>query len=125
MDEKLLIFFEKHQDALPLYEQLEAKIRCRVGETDCKVQKTQISFYRKHLFACVSFIGVRRKKDCPPGYLVLTLGLPRRLDSSRIEAVTEPYPNRWTHHILLSGPEELDEELMGWIKEAADFAAGK
>lgn len=37
----------------------------------------------------------------------------------------EPYPNRWTHHVLISAPEEIDDELMGWIKEASIFSEGK
>ena len=47
------------------------------------------------------------------------------MESPRIDAAVEPYPNRWTHHVLVQGMEEIDEELMGWVKEAALFAAGK
>lgn len=123
---KIQEFFQKHSDALPLYEALEARILTEIGEdTEIRVQKTQISFYQKHMFACVSFAGVRKKKDCPPVYLVVTVGLSHKLESPRIDAATEPYPNRWTHHILISGFEEIDEELMGWLKEAAEFAAMK
>ena len=67
----------------------------------------------------------RKKKDCPPTYIVVTIGLDRRLDSPRIDVATEPYPGRWTHHLLLSRLEEIDGELMGWLKEAAAFAAAK
>lgn len=42
-----------------------------------------------------------------------------------MDIATEPYPNRWTHHILISDTEEIDEELLGWIKEAADFSNSK
>ena len=37
----------------------------------------------------------------------------------------EPYPNRWTHHVVVSRLEELDEELMDWLREAYDFAQNK
>ena len=47
------------------------------------------------------------------------------MESPRIDAAVEPYPNRWTHHVPVQGIEEIDEELMGWVKEAAVFAAGK
>ena len=47
------------------------------------------------------------------------------MDSPRIAVATEPYPGRWTHHIVVAGPEEIDGELMGWVKEAAAFAAAK
>ena len=34
-------------------------------------------------------------------------------------------PNRWTHHILIEQPQEMDQELLGWIKEANWFANEK
>lgn len=125
MNEDILFFFNQHMEALPLYEALEELVLKEIGNVRITVRKSQISFYNKHLFACVSFMGVRKKKDCPTAWIVVTLGLNRRLDSSRIEAVSEPYPNRWTHHLLLSDVKELDEELLSWIKEAAAFADGK
>ncbi len=125
MNEDILFFFNQHMEALPLYEALEELVMKEIGNVRITVRKSQISFYNKHLFACVSFMGVRKKKDCPEAWIVVTLGLNRRLDSSRIEAVSEPYPNRWTHHLLLSDVKELDEELLSWLKEAAAFADGK
>lgn len=125
MDADTLLFFDGHMDALPLYEALVARIEAEIGEMRIKVQKSQISFYQKHLFACVSFLRVRRKKDCPESYIVVTFGLSHRVMSPRIDVATEPYPNRWTHHLLLSQPEEIGEELMAWLKEAAEFARQK
>ena len=121
MDAGTLLFFEGHMDSLPLYEKLEERI---LSEID-KVQKSQISFYNKHLFACVSFMRVRKKKDCPDHYIVVTFGLEHQAESPRIDIAAEPYPNRWTHHLLVSRQDEIDGELMGWIREAAEFAASK
>lgn len=36
--------------------------------------------------------------------------------------VTEVSPRRWTHHVVVTAPEELDEELMDWLEEAYQFA---
>ncbi|MCI8623944.1 MAG: hypothetical protein HFG26_09830 [Provencibacterium sp.] len=125
MDSKIVFFFERHLDALPIYEALERRIFSEIENATVKVQKSQISFYNRHLFACVSFANVRKKPDRPKDFIVLTLGLDHRLESARIDVATEPYPNRWTHHILLSRAAEIDDELMGWIKEASAFSAGK
>lgn len=125
MNTDLLSFLDRHMDALPLYEALEHKITEEIENVRIKVQKSQISFYSRHLFACVSFARVRKKKDCPAVWIVLTLGLDHRLDSPRIEVATEPYPGRWTHHLLISDPNEVDEELLSWIKEAAAFSDRK
>ena len=90
-----------------------------------KVSKSQISFYNRHLFACVSFLRAKRKAELPAHYIVLTLGLDRPLDTPRAAVATEPYPNRWTHHFVLSRKEEIDDELMDWVRQAAAFAAVK
>lgn len=125
MDEQVLLFFDKVPDALPLYAELERRILAEYPDTRIKVQKTQISFYNRHLFACVSFAKVRKKADCPDSYIVVTFGLEHRVDSPRIDIATEPYPNRWTHHVLISDLSEIDDELMGWIREAAEFSDRK
>ena len=125
MSEEVLYFFDKHPDALPLYETFEDKVRTVVSDVRIKVQKTQISFYNKHMFACVSFARVRKKKDCPENFIVVTLSLNHKLESPRVDIATEPYPNRWTHHLLISDMSEIDEELMEWVEEAAEFAARK
>ncbi len=69
MDTEILLFFDKHKDALPMYEALENQIIKEIA--------------------------------------------------------TEPYPNRWTHHVLISAAEEIDDELMSWIKAAAAFSDKK
>ena len=125
IDQDILHFFDQQMDSLPLYEAFESSVRTEITDIWIKVQKTQISFYNRHLFACVSFARIRKKKDCPDNYIVITFGLNHKLESPRIDAASEPYPNRWTHHILVSDRNEIDDELMEWIKEAADFSDKK
>ncbi len=125
MEESALFFFNQKPGLLPLYEQLENFIFSRLDGVEVRVQKTQISFYQRRLFACVSFLPARPKKERPPQFFTLTLGLGRRLDSPRVDAAVEPYPGRWTHHIMLSDPAQLDEELAGWIIEASQFSQNK
>lgn len=125
MNQDILFFFDKHPEALPLYEALEERIRSEIPDVKIKVQKTQISFANKHNFAFVSFLPARKAKERPDIYITVTFGLGYRKESPRIDAATEPYPNRWTHHMLISQVDEVDDELLGWIKEAGAFSAGK
>ena len=125
MDQNVILFFNKNQQALPLYESFEQKVLESVEDVHIRVQKTQISFSNKHNFAFVSFLPVRKAKERPASFIVVTFGLQRRVESGRIDAVVEPYPNRFTHHVLVSHTKELNEELMGWVKEAAVFSAEK
>ena len=124
-DADTLLFFNNHGAALPIYEALEVVLYEKWPETKKRVQKTQITFFDRHVYACVSFQRVKRKAELPDPYLVLTLGLPYPLESPRAAVKTEPYPGRWTTHIVLGGPEELDGELLSWIGEAYDFSQAK
>ena len=120
-----MMFFDGRPAALPLYEKLKGSILAEVPEARIEVKKTQISFFAKHMFAAASFTPVRKAKDRPDPFLTVTFGLPYRVASGRIDAAVEPYPGRWTHHVMIGSAEEVDAELMGWIREAAAFSSGK
>ena len=115
----------REDDRIQEYDQVESLIFSRLEGVQVRVQKTQVSFYQKRLFACVSFTPVRPKNERPPLFFTLTLGLGRRLDSPRVDAATEPYPGRWTHHMMLSDSSQLDKELVDWIIEASQFSQNK
>ena len=125
LDADALLFFNAHAAALPLFEALEKTLFERFPEAQKRVQKTQITYYHKHVFACVSFARVRRKAELPPSFLTLTLGLPYPLESDRVAVKTEAYPGHWTTHLVLGTEEELDGELLGWLEEAYDFSERK
>jgi len=125
MDQDVLYFFDRKSEALPLYEAFEQKVLSAVEGVKVKVQKTQIAFSNRHNFAFISFLPVRKAKDRPVVYIVVTFGLGYRLESPRIDAAVEPSPGRFTHHTLILGTGEVDDELTGWEKEAAAFSAGK
>ena len=118
------MYFDGHPEERVLYEVLFGLLERRFPDARVKVQKSQISFYNRHLFAAAS-LPVRRKKNWPERCILVTFGLEHRLESPRIAVATEPYPNRWTHHVVVARAEELDEELMDWLEEAYTFALGK
>ena len=118
MDE--LFFFDGKPEELALYEALLDRLAA-FGEFSAVAHKTQISLKNRRVFACVSVFRVLPKKLLPPHYLVLTLGLPYPLESQRIAVKTEAQPNRWTHHIVLGGKDELDEELLDWLRQSYEF----
>ena len=119
MEQDVLYFFDGKPEALPLYEAFEQKVFSEVDGVKVKVQKTQIAFSNRYNFAFVSFLPVRKAKERPKVYIVVTFGLGYCVESPRIDAAVEPYPGRWTHHVLIAGTGEIDDELMGWVKEAA------
>lgn len=125
MDSDTIFFFGEHINALPFYEKLEERILNEIPDVKVKTAKTQITFANKRGFAFVSFNPCRRAKERPQNWMTVSFGLGYRKESPRIDVATEPYPGRWTHHVMVGNVEEIDDELMGWIKEAAAFSAAK
>ncbi len=118
-----LMFFDRAPQFLSLYQELDEKLRA-LGEVRVKVQKSQISYANRYGFAALSLPG-RKLKGWTGPYLLVTFGLGRRLDHPRVAAAAEPYPGRWTHHVPVAAPEDLDDTLMAWLEEAYTFSLNK
>lgn len=119
-----LAFFAGKPEEFKLFEAFDKMLHRQFSDLSVKVQKTQISYYNRHLFACVS-IPRNTFPNRPEHAILVTLGLARPLNSPRIACQTEPYPGRWTHHLLIGQTNELDDELTEWIQEAYHFSASK
>lgn len=115
-----LLFFNDRPQAVAAYAAFDEALERRFGPQEPRVQKTQITYTNPKVFACVSL--PRRKGE--EGILV-SLGLGRREGSSRVAVASEPYPGRWTNHIPVHSPEEVDGELLAWVEEAYEFALAK
>ena len=124
-DAELARLFHDMPGAIPLYRAFEARLFERHPETSLRVQKTQVTFTCPRVFACASLLRARRKTLLPNPYLTITLGLGHRLDSLRVDQASEPYPGRWTHHIVIGSIDEIDDELMAWTDEAYRFTREK
>ncbi len=110
-------FFQKRLDALPIYTALRQELDGFPGLA-VQVQKTQISFYNPRMFACVSFLAPRPKREMPPCWLTVSFGLGYPLEEPRIAGCVQISPRRWTHHVPVAAPDQVDAQLMGWLREA-------
>lgn len=124
MNPDILMLFDKMPAALPLYEAAEAKLLAAFPDARIKVSKTQVGFSNRYGFAYL-WPPIRRIKGWPKVCIVLTFGLGYRLEHPRIAEAVEPYPRRWTHHVVIGKAEELDEQVFGWLREAYDFSMAK
>ena len=115
-------FFIGHEPVFLIYSRLKTELLQRFPEMEIHIAKTQISFYDRRMFGCVSFTRVLRKAQMPDKYLTVTLCLPVPINSNRVAVKVEPYPGRWTHHVVVSDEKELDKELFSWFEEAHRFA---
>ena len=119
-----VMFWDKWPQLLPLYAELRNRLAEAYPELRIKASKSQISFYNRHMFAMVS-PPVRRKKGWPEVFMMVSFGLSYQLDSPKIAASVEAYPNRWTHHVIVENEEAIDETLLGWIHQAYLFSESK
>lgn len=122
------VFFAEEPGALTLFQALNERILEECGEyatVRWEIQKTQVSYYNARMFACISLLRIKRKAEMPHPYITVTFGLGEPCRHPRIGVVTEAAPNRWTHHVLVNSVDEIDDQLMGWLKQAARFSNDK
>lgn len=87
-----------------------------IGPVEARVTKSQVAFRRRRAFAWAWMPGAYLRGPAAP--LVLTVALRRRDRSPRWKEVVEPYPGRFTHHLELRSPAEIDDEVRAWLEEA-------
>ncbi len=124
MTDEELLFFQSMPEMLPVYEKLRGLLAAAYPDMGVKVSKTQISLRNRYVFAAVS-LPWRKLKDWPEKYVLVSFGLGRKMEAPRIIQAVEPYPGRWTHHVILEGPEDVDGELLDWLDLAYGFSMTK
>jgi Domain of unknown function (DUF5655) len=90
---------------------------------DVRVTRTQLAFSRERAFA---WLWRPRRWLGPSGAeIVLSIALPRHDLSPRWKQVSHPTPRAWMHHLEVSAVEQVDEEVVAWLHEAAVTAAAR
>lgn len=111
--------FQGHEISARLFAAVRAAI-AEVGPADVRVTTSQIAFRRRTGFAFAWMPNMYLRKGGVP--LVLTIGLRRRDDSPRWKQVVEPAPGRFTHHLELRSEDDVDDEVLAWLREAWEQA---
>lgn len=102
------------QTETALFEAIEAHILTACPDTTVKHDRTQTAFVRTVQYTWVSL--PRRSADA--GAVMLSIGLPGRMESPRILYAAEVAPGRWMHHMLIRNFSDLDEEISEWLRAA-------
>jgi Domain of unknown function (DUF5655) len=71
-----------------------------------------------HLVNTSGFAGIHPRKS----FLYLNLRMDRPLESKRIAKSEQVSKNRYHNEIKIITPDEVDDELIGWLKEAYRLA---
>ena len=72
-----------------------------------------------HLVNATALAGVATRRD----YLILTVKGDRELMSPRIRKTERVSARRFHHELKLTSPADVDEELIGWLREAYSLSA--
>jgi hypothetical protein len=94
-----------------VYERLIRELQ-QFGPVRIEPKKTSI-----HLINRFGFAGVYTRKE----YINLEVHLNYQLNGKRISKAEQASANRFHHTIKLSDPEDIDAELLGWLKQAYDL----
>jgi hypothetical protein len=108
-------FFEGYKQSRPLFEKLCEMVKS-IGIFDLRVTKSQVAFRRKKAFAWAWVPGRYLHGNTAP--LVLTLAFAEQDISPRWKQIVEPAPGKFTHHLELHSPIDLDEQVMEWLRRA-------
>lgn len=91
-----------------------------IGPTRLRVTKTQAAFGAKTLFAFV-WLPQQWSKKRPEHCIALTIDLARRIRHKKIAESVESRPGRWTHHLIIEKPSDVDVTVRRWLKESYRF----
>ncbi len=112
-------FFAGDALGLAVLDRVAAEIAAS-GGAQLRVARTQVGWARRRgfvfLWSPASWLGAR---GAP---LVLTVYLPLRLESPRFKEIVEVRAALWGHHLELRETGEVDDEVLGWVRQAYDAA---
>ncbi len=89
-----------------------------LGPVRIEAGKTQVSFGADRNFAWVWLPQMYSKKR-PETSITLTFDtIGKRIRDRRIAEAVIPRPGRWTHHIVIEKPSDVDGTVKKWLNEA-------
>ena len=112
-------FFDGHPAAFAAFGAV-CTLLDRMGPYEVRVSRSQVAFWRGHGFAYLWMPGRYLKR--PTAEVVLSIALGRRHDSDRFKEVVQVSRTHWMHHLEIRDLGDLDGEVAGWLREAADRA---
>jgi hypothetical protein len=96
------------------------RLRELVPDAVVRVTRSQIAFRGRRGFAWLwrprLYLGARGAE------IVLSIALPREAASPRWKEVAHPAARTWIHHLELASVDQLDDEVVAWLREAATVA---
>lgn len=105
--------------ATAVYERVRSSL-AELGPFDVRTTKSQIAFRRTRGFAYLWLPG--RYLANADADIVLSIALGRHDLSTRFKEVAHPTVRHWMHHLELQRPDDIDGEVLHWLREAYERA---
>lgn len=112
-------FFAGHPGALAVFDRV-CSVLGQLGPFSVAISASQVAFRRRRGFAYLWLPGRYLAK--PTSGLVLSIALGRHDGSGRFKEVAHPAPAHWMHHLEIRDVSDLDDEVVAWLREAAERA---
>lgn len=116
---ELAAFFAGHPVAQAVFDRVRS-VLADAGGCTVRVSRSQVAFRRRRGFAYLWLPGQYLAR--PAADVVLTVALGRHDGSPRWKQVVHPSRAHWIHHLEVHDPADIDEEVAGWLREAAGRA---
>ncbi len=108
-------FFSGRDLSREIFKTLRSVIN-ELGPAEIQVSKSQVAFVHHKTFALAWMPAQYLHREAAP--LVLTLSFRYRDSSPRWKEIVEPVPGRFTHHLELYAPADVDDEVRALLKAA-------
>jgi hypothetical protein len=113
-------FFVGHPLGLAAFERVLHSLK-DFGPVEVRVTNSQVAFRRRRGFAYLWLPG--QYLSHPAADVVLSIALGRHDPSPRFKEVAHPTSGHWIHHLELRELSDVDDEVRGWLREAAGRAS--
>lgn len=111
-------FFAGDQVGLGTFAVLRDAIGTSHPDATVRVSRSQVAFRRRRGFAYLWVPGRYLRGTGAP--VVLSVATVGRIESPRFKEVAHPGP--WMHHLEIDDVAEVDDEVVGWVRLAAEEA---
>jgi len=112
-------FFANNRIALAVFQRVMAELS-ELGRVEVRVSRSQVAFRRDRGFAYLWLPGQHLTN--PGAAVVLSIALGREDRSSRWKETVHPATRHWIHHLEVNDPDEIDDEVIAWLREGAERA---
>jgi len=111
-------FFADDAQARAIYRALARQFVGLEG-VEVRVSKSQVALRARRGFAFCWAPSRYISSDVP---VVVSIALPERLESERFKEIAHPANSTWMHHVELRQVDDVDAELVGWVRRAWESA---